>query len=428
MLGAVLEDNSLMRGPLSVLSVSDLVGSRDQAIYALMLELSEDGEPFDPVVLAQMLEERGQLDRIGGGEYLGSLVDGAMPDPGLVKRHVETIRRLSQLRRLLSVAETLGREINSLGADPVQLLQRCTDAFQLLRSGHDLHGDLLPFGPGDVSRRPEILTLSRVEALEVDWLWPPYLANRMLAMLSGDPSVGKTYLTLAIASAVTLGRQPYTSLPRNPADVLYLSVENSPEHVVRPRFDSFGGDASRFHILRGTVTGEDQSAVHGPVKLSDVGLLSDALAQTKAGLVIVDPIQSYLGADVDAHRSNETRPVLDGLAQLAEEHKCCILLVRHLSKAQTGRAIHRGLGSIDLTGAVRTELFAGSSPDGQRALVQVKSNLGQFGPALGYTIEGDGSFRWTGESELTAAALLAPKQPSRTGAPRKKPWTSCGVF
>ena len=134
--------------------------------------------------------------------------------------------------------------------------------------------------------------------------------------------------------------------------------------------------------------------------------------------MIVDPIQSYLGADVDAHRSNETRPVLDGLARLAEEHKCSFLLVRHLGKAQTARAIHRGLGSIDLTGAVRTELIAGSDPSDatHRALVQVKSNLGQFGPSLGYAIAADGTFRWTGESQLTASAILAPElNGERTG-------------
>jgi hypothetical protein len=196
---------------------------------------------------------------------------------------------------------------------------------------------------------------------------------------------------------------------RAPA-VLYLSLENNAEYVVRPRFDSLGGDPSRCHLLRGSIIGDGERVDRGSIRLSDVQLLGDALGKTGARFVIVDPIQSYLGAEVDAHRANETRPVLDGLSRLAEEHGCCILLVRHLSKAPTGRAIHRGLGSIDLTGAVRTEVMAGAAADGseRRAMVQVKNNLGKFGKSIGYTIEVDGSFRWTGESELTAEAILAP--------------------
>jgi hypothetical protein len=189
---------------------------------------------------------------------------------------------------------------------------------------------------------------------------------------------------------------------------LYLSIENSAECVLRPRFDALAGDPARLQLLKGFVTGSGKDAARGAVWLSDQTLLRAALEETRPAMVVVDPIQSYLGKEVDAHRSNETRPVLDGLAHLAEEFRCCILLVRHLSKSQTGRAIHRGLGSIDLTGAVRTELLAGTAADGsqQRAIVQIKNNLGQFGESLGYGID-DGIFRWTGKSDLTAASLFA---------------------
>ena len=95
---------------------------------------------------------------------------------------------------------------------------------------------------------------------------------------------------------------------------------------------------------------------------------------------------------------------MDGLGRLAREHNCCVLMVRHLSKGSGGRAIHRGLGSIDFTAAARTELIAGSAADDpdSRALVQIKSNLGKFGDSLGYTV-GERGFAWTGKSNLTSS-------------------------
>lgn len=411
-LGAALLDNSFMRSALDCLSVTDFGLSAHRELFALMLQSDQEGLPFDILMLVESLQQQNKLEAVGDIAYLSSLTDDVVIHPGLIKRHAETVIRLSRLRQIQKLTDCIGRYAEEPRADPEQLLEQLAGKIDALRAGCDLDGNLLPYEPPLLSRRAEILTLSQVEAKEVDWLWKPYLSNGVLGMLSGDPGAGKTYITLAIAAAITTGRVPYIGeRGRDQADVLYLSVENSPEHVVRPRFDSLRGDASRFHILRGSVAGNGQKAERGSVRLSDIRLLRDALQQSKARLVIVDPIQSYLGAEVDAHRSNETRPVMDGLSRLAEEFGCCILLVRHLSKAPTGKAIHRGLGSIDLTGAVRTELLAGCSPDdaAQRALVQVKSNLGQFGPSLGYTIEADGTFRWTGESELTAWALLSPE-------------------
>jgi hypothetical protein len=110
------------------------------------------------------------------------------------------------------------------------------------------------------------------------------------------------------------------------------------------------------------------------------------------------------------HRSNETRPIFDGLGWLAQKYSCCILLVRHISKASTNRAIHRGLGSIDFTGAVRSELLAGNDPEDRdrRALIHIKSNVGQLGPSVGFAIN-DHGLQWTGESSLAASQALAPE-------------------
>jgi hypothetical protein len=408
-----------MRSPLDCLSVGDFGLSAHRELFALMLQSDQEGLPFDILTLVRSSQEQNKQLDDRDIAYLDSLTDGVVLHRGLIKRHAETVIRFSRLRQVQKLTDDIGHQAGEPGAHPEHLLQKLEAAVERFRGGCDLEGNLTPVAMHKLSRRADLLTLATVEAKEVEWLWKPYLPIGMLAILNGDPGAGKTFIALAIAAAITVGKVPYTGEPRVPSHVLYLSVENSPEYVVRPRFDSLGGDPSRFHILRGSIIGDGERAERGSVRLSDVSLLGDALLRTEARFVIVDPLQSYLGADVDAHRSNETRPVMDGLSRLAEEHICGILLVRHLGKAQTGRAIHRGLGSIDLSAAVRTELLAGCSPDdrAQRALVQEKSSLGQFGPSLGYIIEADGTFRWTGESELTAAALLAPESnDEETGA------------
>ena len=210
--------------------------------------------------------------------------------------------------------------------------------------------------------KPVLVCLADVEPRAVDWLWEPYIQTGMLWMLSGDPGAGKSFIALAVAADLSRGKLRDGRIVE-PASTLYLSVENPIAQSIRPRFDALGGNAALFHVLTGSLNAADGEEQHGGVTLADIPTLEAAISKTGARLVIVDPIQSYLGANVDLHRSNETRPVMDGLSKLAESHGCAFLLLRHLSKQCGGKAIFRGLGSIDLTGAVRSEMLAGSLPD-----------------------------------------------------------------
>jgi hypothetical protein len=117
-----------------------------------------------------------------------------------------------------------------------------------------------------------------------------------------------------------------------------------------------------------------------------------------------------LGPNVDMHRANETRPAMTALADIAERRKCAILCVRHLTKSSKDKSIYRGIGSVDFTAACRSVLLVGVDPQNhdRRAVVHTKSNLGECGPSQGYEIR-EGSFFWAGESDLTAARILAPE-------------------
>lgn len=256
------------------------------------------------------------------------------------------------------------------------------------------------------TRRPDVVCLADVKAEPVHWLWEPYIPLKMLTLLSGDPGVGKTALAMALAASVARGEAMLTGKAAPASNVLFLTQENSPEHVLRPRFDALGGDPSRFFLLRGVFNSDDSP---GGITLEDTEQLEQAIAGHEARLVVIDPLQSFLGATVDAHRANQTRPVMDGLIKLAERTGCAILITRHLSKGIGGSAIYRGMGSVDLTGAARSELFVAADPENSNRAIMAhsKSNLGKFGPSLAFCIGDGGALVWHGESSLKANDLLA---------------------
>ena len=75
---------------------------------------------------------------------------------------------------------------------------------------------------------------------------------------------------------------------------------------------------------------------------------------TGARLIILDPIQAYMGEKTDMNRANEVRPMFRRLADVAERTGCAVILIGHLNKAAGGQSAYRGLGSIDFRAAARS--------------------------------------------------------------------------
>lgn len=246
---------------------------------------------------------------------------------------------------------------------------------------------------------PSFLRMADVEPQNVSWLWYPYIALGKFTIIEGDPGIGKSWLTCALACAVSRGQQLHGVEPLTPSNVLMLSAEDGLSDTLRPRLDAVGADVSRVYALN----------EHFNLDSSGRFKLEEAIIEYSPALVIIDPLFAFTESKVDIHRANESRAVSAPLADLAERYGCAMVAVRHLGKSRGGgHALNAGIGSIDFTAAARSVLLVGRDPDdeGQRAVVQIKNNLAPLGASIGFKVEGD-RFDWTGVSDLTAARILA---------------------
>ena len=251
----------------------------------------------------------------------------------------------------------------------------------------------------------KIIRMSDVELTPVEWLWKPYLPFGKLSVLQGNPGEGKTYFAMHLAAACTNGKLLPNMERMEPFNVIYQTAEDGLGDTVKPRLIEAGADLDRVLVI-------DDSEVQ--LTLSDERI-EKAIVENNARLVIIDPIQAYLGADVDMNRANEVRPIFMRLGQVAQRTGCAILLIGHLNKAAGMQSLQRGLGSIDIAAAVRSVLFIGKLKHDptMRILTHEKSSLAPPGVSLAFSLGDEGGFRWVGEYDITADEMLSGIEPQR---------------
>lgn len=253
---------------------------------------------------------------------------------------------------------------------------------------------------------PEIreVCMADIQVKPVDWLWKRRIARGALTLLEGIEGEGKSTVLCAIAAAVTCGQGLEDMVFDGPGNALWLSAEDSPEHVLKPRLLAAGAEQSRVFIVGEAFTFDDKGAE----------LVREMAERRKPSLIVIDPIFAY--AKGDPSKGADARAVTNKLKQIAEDLNCAIVLVRHVGKSKgLGDPRAAGLYSIEWRAAARSVLLCGSDPDNPqvRALTQSKNNLSPLAESIGYILEeyppGSEVSRamWTGVSQLTAKRILA---------------------
>ena len=220
---------------------------------------------------------------------------------------------------------------------------------------------------------------------------------------------GKTTMVLQIIAKLTKGEAVLPSgsdepaleektMDLEPVNVIYQTAEDGLGDTIKPRLLSAGADCSRVMVI----DDNDQALTMMDARLEE------AIIQTKARLVVLDPIQGFLGTDVDMRRANEIRPLMKRVAVLAEKYHCAIILIGHMNKNSNGKSSYRGLGSIDFQAAARSVLIVGRIKDEPevRVVCHTKSSLAPEGKAIAFRLDKNNGFEWIGEYDISADELL----------------------
>ena len=252
----------------------------------------------------------------------------------------------------------------------------------------------------------EIIRMSEVDTQTVEWLWKPYIPFGKVTIVQGNPGEGKTYFAMRLAAACT-NRKPLPGMETlEPFNIIYQTAEDGLGDTVKPRLMEADADLEKVLVI------DDRDT---PLTLADERI-ARAIRENNARLVIIDPVQAFLGADVDMNRANEVRPIFRSLGDIAQATGCAIVLIGHLNKAAGTQSTYRGLGSIDITAAVRSLLFIGKLKDSPttRVLIHEKSSLAPPGQSLAFSLGDEKGFEWIGAYDITADELLAGTDTAKT--------------
>lgn len=249
-----------------------------------------------------------------------------------------------------------------------------------------------------------LLTLySDVKSEPVNWLWYPYIAIGKITLLQGDPGDGKSTMMMKLIAEISKGgATPDGVAMGRPHRVIYQCSEDGLGDTIKPRLEASGADCRNIAFIN--------EETHSGLTLDDERL-RQAIIDFKPWLLVIDPIQAYIGSDSDLQIAARARKLMHRIGMWASVYDCAVVLIGHLNKREGSKGLYRSLGSIDVVAAARSVLQVDREEGDTRVVRQIKNSLAPTGTDIRFEIKPDIGFRWLESQPSLPAESMKPEIP-----------------
>ena len=237
---------------------------------------------------------------------------------------------------------------------------------------------------------PVYRKMSEIEPQPINWLWEDYIAKGTFTLITGEPDLGKSQITLSMTAIVTTGGNwPVSGEKCEEGNVIILSDEDNLEKTIRPRLEANGANLEKIHYLDGIGKGDSNSDCELFNLKSNLTQLETMINEIKGiSMIVIDPLSAYL-AGVDTYNNKDVRSMLAPLSKLAGRYDIAIVCVEHPPKSSNGRAMNQVGGSIAFVAASRSAYLVSKDPEDEerRLFLKIKNNLSNYSGGIFFTVE-----------------------------------------
>ena len=380
LVGAILIDDQTIPRISNKVTAEDFQSEHCRAIFVAAMDIAAEGGVVDPVSIMDRARRNGtELPR----DFIKQLIE-IVPTAEYGEDYARRVAEDARTRRIKELAQAIQDDLVS---SPDELLERLQKDAAELSKGRPTGGN-----------KPALIRACDVPYEPPRWTITPYIQRGKGTLIQGDNGTGKTVLACGFAAAVSSGTPILGIRIETPGDVIVLSVEDDMP-ILRGRIESSGGDMARCHF----VTEAHQITLTSPE-------LEELIKEVSAKLIILDPLQAFLGANIDMHMANQTRPVLAHLFQMCDRNDCACLIVGHNGKNVVNKAaVNMALGSVDIPASMRSIIHLITNPDDpeERLAIHIKCSNAPKGKTLAYGVDNMGGVEWHGFSDFTMEDLNA---------------------